>query len=260
MQTIDIHSHIADHYFDKNRDGVLARMEESQTGTIAIGVDFDSSNDASKLAQEHEHVWACIGAHPEEGAKFDEAQFAPLLHDRVVAVGECGFDYFRTDDKEKTKKEQVPEFEKQIAFAEAHDLPLMLHIRPTKGSVDAYDDALDILESSFRTLGEKIRGNAHFFAGSLEQAKRFFDIGFTISFTGVITFASDYDAIVQESPLSMLHAETDAPFVTPAPYRGKQNEPPYVIEVIRKISELRDEPMDLVQTVLRDNCKRVFGF
>jgi len=260
LHTIDIHSHLADHYFNEDRSEILSRMKDSGIGTIAIGVDAPSSRDAVMLAQEHDNVWACVGVHPEDGDVFDTQTFVTLLeHKKIVAIGECGLDYFRTDDKQTARSKQLPEFEKQIDFAIGHNLPLMLHVRPSKGSVDAYDEVIDLLESHSREYGEKLRGNAHFFAGNEQQAKRLFTIGFTISFTGVITFTNDYDEIVTMAPLDMLHAETDAPFVTPKPHRGKKNEPTYVSYVVEKIAEIKGIEIEKTKRTLLSNAKRIFG-
>jgi TatD DNase family protein len=107
--------------------------------------------------------------------------------------------------------------------------------------------------------GEKLRGDVHFFAGTLEEAKRFWNIGFTTSFTGVITFVRDYDEVIKNAPLEMLMSETDAPFVSPVPYRGKRNEPSYVQEVANKIAEIRGDDLGLVQKALVSNAFRLFN-
>ena len=102
-------------------------------------------------------------------------------------------------------------------------------------------------------------GNVHFFAGDWDMAQKFLKLGFTLSFTGVITFTHDYDGVIKNTPLDMIMAETDAPYVSPMPYRGKRNEPVYVIEVIRKIAELRDESVEKIAEATTTNATRVFG-
>ncbi len=134
----------------------------------------------------------------------------------------------------------------------------MLHIRSSKGTYDAYYDALEILEHHAKISGNELRGNAHFFAGNLDILKRFLDIGFTVSFTGVITFTHDYDEFIRYAPLNMIMSETDAPFVAPVPHRGERNSPLYVSEVVKKIAEIRGEPLELVQKALLDNVLRNF--
>jgi len=124
----------------------------------------------------------------------------------------------------------------------------MLHIR------EAYEDAYEILKK----YEGKTTGNMHFFARSLDFAKKIIELGFTISFTGVITFARQYDEVIKNIPLEKMHAETDAPFVAPIPYRGKRNEPIYVIEVVKKIAEIRGEDFETVREQLLKNSKDFF--
>jgi TatD DNase family protein len=117
-----------------------------------------------------------------------------------------------------------------------------------------YKEAYDILKEH-----AKVQGNSHFFAGSLEDAKRFWDLGYTISFTGVITFTDAYNEVVKETPLDMLHGETDAPYVAPVPYRGKRNEPLYVIEVVKKIAQIKDISEETLKEQLLQNAKKSFA-
>jgi len=177
-------------------------------------------------------------------------------HPKVVAIGECGLDYFRsqssrsksnlgeepagdgerfdlaggslTSEKERERQKQI--FEAQIKLAVSEDLPLMIHCR------DAHKDVLEILESYKKESGEKLRGNIHFFSGDIDTAKKYFSLGFTISFTGVITFTDDYNDVIRNSPIENILAETDAPYVAPVPHRGQRNEPVYMKEVIKKIA------------------------
>ena len=129
----------------------------------------------------------------------------------------------------------------------------MLHIRD-KGDGRAYYDALSILKKDAR-----VRGNVHFFAGSIAVAKEFLELGYTLSFTGVITFAKEYEELVSYVPLDMMHAETDAPYVAPVPYRGTRNEPLFVKETANKIAEIKKEELGVVLEQLRANAKELFG-
>ena len=270
MKYIDIHCHLDFPDYGDEISGVLERMKENEVGAITIGTDIESAKRAVKLAEENENVWACIGVHPvdegapslviregshdsEKGELFDTKEFEKLVvHPKVVAIGECGLDWFRIDQKDlaSEKKRQTALFESQINFAIKHNKPLMLHCR------NSYDDVLDILESY---KNKNLRGNAHFFAGTVEQAKRFLDLGFTLSFTGVITFTHDYDEVIKSVPIESIMSETDAPFVAPVPHRGKRNEPCYVIEVIKKIAEIKGEPEELVREVLLKNALQNFN-
>ena len=261
LNYFDIHSHLQEKQFDVDRTEVLGRMRRQNIESLVVGVDYASSQRAVKLARQSDGLWAVIGVHPVDDTSevFDGVQYDALVaqgRGKVVAIGECGLEYFRMDDeeREREKPRQKRLFEDQIQFALKHDLPLMLHCRPTPETMDSYEDTLDILELFAKEYGKKIRGNVHFFVGNVIIAKRFLVIGFTLSFTGVLTFTNDYDEVVKYAPLDMIQAETDAPYVTPTPYRGQRNEPSYVSEVVKRIAEIRNESVELVQETLVKQC------
>jgi len=263
IRYIDIHSHLGFKDYDQDLKEVVKRMESSGISTITIGMDLESSREAVRIANENKNIFACIGVHPADKKDFvfNESDFVELVKNpKVVAIGECGLDYFRiTGDIEAEKTRQKKEFIKQVEFAIKYNKALMLHVRDGIMSGEAYQDAFDILNSKFNILNSKPKGNMHFFAGSLNIAKKFIDLGFTISFTGVITFAKQYDEVLKNIPLDKIHAETDSPYVAPVPYRGKRNEPTYVIEVVKKIAEIRGEDFEKVRIQLLENAIRVFG-
>ncbi len=268
MKYYDCHTHVNFVAFKDDAEETIQRARDAEVGMILVGTQFDTSNDAVKTAEAHDDVYAAIGLHPihstksyhdekelGEGGKeftsrgevFDAAKYEALGQStKVVAIGECGLDYFRLE--EDTKKKQEETFIQQIELANRLNKPLMLHIR------NAYDDALALLKAH-----AKVKGDVHFFAGDWNIAKQFLDFGFTLSFTGVLTFARDYDEVVRNAPLDMLLSETDAPYVTPKPHRGKRNEPAYVVEVVKAIAEIRGEPLEEVRDQLADNARRVFG-
>jgi len=262
MRYIDTHSHLHFRQYDEDRDDVLARMREQNVVTIAVGTSVDTSAGAVALAKEHPElvVGATIGVHPTDTNEgFDAKAYEPFLKEGVVVgVGECGLDYFR-DNAAEAGKRQREVFEAQIAFAAEYDLPLMLHIRASAGSTDAHDEALDMLASWQKEKGERVRGNAHFFTSTPEIAKRYWDMGFTTAFPGVITFAAETQEAVKAAPLNMILSETDAPYAAPEPYRGKRNEPAYVVEVVKKIVEIRGGDEEKVSEALISNARRVFG-
>ncbi len=264
FEYFDIHSHLNLPDFDLDREEQIAKMKEQKIGTTMIGVDFDSSQKLLDLAKGHENLFACVGQHPDDltpDSVFDE-RLGFLANDKkTVAIGECGLDYFRLNSVlggEGLKLIQKTVFEYHIDLALMVGKPLMLHVRPSKGTMDAYLDTLDILEHHAKLSGNKLKGNAHFFAGDKDILKRFLDIGFTVSFTGVLTFTSDYDELVRYTPLDMIMAETDAPFVAPVPYRGQRNSPLYVPEVVKKIAELKAHSYKGVKEVLMANVLRNF--
>ncbi len=272
----DAHSHLHDKAFKDDLESVILEMKQKGFGTITVGTGLKESREAIALADAHENIYATIGLHPADNSleEYDADAFEKLAtHEKVVAIGECGLDYYYIEtffDKEKDakgikwnkgeeKERQKKIFEAQIDLAVAVNKPLMLHGRPSKGTMDAYEDMLFILEDAHKKHGKKLRGNAHFFVGTIDIAKRFFDIGFTVSFSGVITFAHDYDDVVRYAPLSMIHAETDSPYATPAPFRGQRNTPLMVQEIVARIAVLREEPMEEVRQQLLENAKRIFG-
>jgi TatD DNase family protein len=268
MKYIDIHCHLDFKDYDLVREEVLARMKEKDLGAITIGADLESSKRAVEIAEESEKtgnkIWACVGVHPEDVSLFfDQNEFEILIKsEKVVGIGECGLDYSRPEWKEREKDQKIL-FEKQIQFALKYNKPLMLHIRSSgKNNFDAYEDALDILKNYKEAGGPKaakLRGNVHFFAGSIPIVKRFLDLEFTTSFTGVVTFTHDYDEVVKYIPQNSIMSETDAPFVAPLPFRGKRNEPIFVAEVVKKLALIREENINILNNVLINNAKRIFG-
>ncbi len=260
---IDIHSHLNDPRFDADIDATLLRMREANVASIVVGTDRVMSERAIRLAEAHSDIWATIGVHPTDNHTevFDEPHYRKLAeHPKVVAIGECGLDYhWPAHDgwphgEANEKKRQRELFEKQIAIALELKKPLMIHGRPTKGTMDAYEDIITILKKH-----PGIRGNVHFFVGNIAIAKQFCELGFTMSFTGVLTFTHEYDEVVEFLPLESIMSETDAPYVAPTPHRGKRNEPAYVLETVRAIKKLRKEEGELVEHTLRANAHRVFG-
>lgn len=260
LEYIDIHSHIHDKEFDNDRTEVLARMLEAGVGTIAVGTDLASSEKAVALAEKESLVYATVGVHPtDKKEEFSLDLYKKLAGSKkAVAVGECGLDYFRARGNiEEEKKRQKKLFMNQIEFALSADLPLMVHGRPSQGSMDAYLDILQIF-NSYENEKRNLRGDIHFFAGDISIAKKFLDLGFTMSFTGVITFARDYDKVIRYISLDRIMAETDSPYVTPAPYRGKRNEPTYVIEVAKQIALIKGKDIGDIAPVLVKNTKKMF--
>lgn len=252
----DIHSHLNFLDYEKDWEEVIGRLRETDTHTIVVGTDYETSKKAAEIAEKHDGIYASIGVHPVDNPtrSFEREKFEELIKSpKVVAVGECGLDFFHAGkgfDFERQKKL----FIEQIEFALAHDKPIMIHAR------DAYSDLLDILEPLHVEHGARLRGNVHFFAGNWVIAERFINIGFTISFTGVITFANTYDEVIQKAPLESIMAETDAPYVAPKPYRGQRNEPAYVQEVVKRIAEIRGADLEEVRIALVNNTFRMIGY
>lgn len=271
---------------DASRD-IVALAEQYESGVYAIvgmhplHVKYEKavtdSNDSSTIPKEAEQetvdqVVAAMDIPPPSSTStpahyshdytehFDEVEFEKLIsHPKVVGVGECGIDIFRLSpeldnetDRAALLKLQETVFRKQIQLAVKYDKPIMIHAR------ESYKKILEILDEEFITHGAKLRGNAHFFAGTVEEAQAFLDRGFTVSFTGVITFAKQYEDLVRCVPLEKMLSETDCPFVAPAPHRGKRNEPVFVKEVVKKIAEIKGLALETVEKTLLENAKRQF--
>ncbi len=262
---IDIHSHVQFSAFNKDRDDVLRRAREAETWMINVGTEFDTSKKAVELANKAgDGVFATVGLHPTHtiDEEFNYDAYKILVMDpKVIAIGECGLDYYRLEKNTVEKQKKV--FEQHVRLADEVGKPLMLHIRNfPEGSGNAYKDVLEIL----RGINPKIRGDVHFFAGSQDDARAFLDFGFTLSFTGAITFLkskkpgmADYEELIKFIPLDMIMAETDCPYLSPVPLRGKRNEPANVRHVVAKIAEIKGLSEDKVAPILVANTKRVFG-
>lgn len=277
MKYIDIHSHVNFKAFDEDRDEVVARTLNADTFMINVGTQVDTSRSAVELANKYEKgVYAIVGLHPiHTGASFHDekelgvggADFTSrgevfnkevyrefLKNPKVVGIGECGLDYFHMDEASIQKQKEA--FIAQIELANEVNKPLMLHIRNNKTDKthNAHKDSLELLKEH-----SKVKGDIHFFAGSPEDAKGFVDFGFTLSFTGVITFSHDYDEVIRNTPMDMIMSETDSPYVSPVPHRGKRNEPVYVKEIVKKIAEIKGLSEEEVSVAIATNAKRVFN-
>lgn len=285
---VDAHGHPNFIAYKDDRDEVIKRALDSDVWLTAVGTQKDTSKSAVELAEKYEEgVYAIIGLHPihtgksfhdekelgeggaeftSRGEEFDYEYYKKLAKSsKVVAIGECGLDYFRMqvqDSRFKNEgeyiKNQEEAFKKQIELSVDVNKPLMLHLRNGSGR-SAYNDAFSILNSYFVIHNSKLRGDLHFFAGSWEEAKPFLDIGFNFSFTGVVTFTHDYDKVIKKLPLDRIMAETDCPYVSPASYRGKRNEPSYVSETVRAIATIRGEEFEKVREQILSNTLKFFG-
>jgi TatD DNase family protein len=267
VKLIDVHAHLNFAAFDEDRDLVIKRTLAEGVWCVNVGTQAATARQAIEIARKYEGMFAAVGWHPihvgntvhdaEEGGgagEFNYDEMRELASDpKVVAIGECGLDYFRIKNNELGVKEKQKEvFKRHIELALELDKPLIIHCR------EAYDDVYEILNSYFLIHDSKLRGDLHFFAGDWQTAKKFLDLGFYLSFTGVITFARDYDEVAQKMPINRLMVETDAPYVAPAPYRGKRNEPLFVSEVVKKIAELRGLTYDDVATATINNARELF--
>lgn len=265
---IDSHCHLQFNAFNQDRLEVINRMRQENINGIIIGGNYEESQQAIALA-EKENFFASIGLHPihvEEindnsqgvvkAEKFEKEKFIEFLKNPIVkAIGECGLDYFHLQDENK-KQEQKNIFQAQIDLAKEFKKPLILHIRD-KGDFSSYQDVLDILKEK-KYFRENI-GVVHFFSANWEIAQKFLDLGFYLSFTGVITFTHQYDEVIKNTPVERLLVETDSPYVAPEPFRGKRCEPIYVEYVAQRIAEIKEVSLEEVAKQTTENCIKLFN-
>ncbi len=274
FQYIDIHSHLNFAAFDADREEVMKRAQEAGVAMVNVGTQKDTSLAAVQLAEKYaDGVFAIVGMHPihtsasfhdekelgkgnteftSRGEAFDYDFYKKLaMHPKVVGIGECGLDYYRLEAESEKKQREA--FSAQIVLANEVKKPLMLHVRNGAGRL-AYRDALVMLKRE-----AKVGGDFHFFAGSWDEAREILDAGFHLSFTGVITFTHDYDEVVRNMPLDRILSETDAPYVAPAPFRGKRNEPAFVVEVAKAIARIKGREVAEVAAQILENAARLFA-
>jgi len=278
-QYIDTHTHLNLSAFNEDREETLARTVAAKVAHINVGTKESTSKLGVEIADKNEGSWAIIGLHPiqtnsgfhdeeeigghghpfvSKGEYFNKNFYRDLAKSRkVVGIGECGFDYYHNAKDSFATQEEA--FIAQIELANELSLPLMIHTRDPKPCAasptgnSAYADVEAVLKQYC-----KVPGNIHFYAGTYEQAKKFFDLGFTVSFTGVITFAAPYKELVASIPLDLMHAETDSPYVAPVPYRGRRCEPQYVKSVVEKIAEIKNLPLEEVKLQLLKNAEKLY--
>lgn len=269
---IDSHCHVQFPAYDVDRQVVIERAQKVGVGMMIIGTQYSTSVEAVGLAERYpDEAWAAVGFHPnhvnpdsyhdpwesreKQQEIFEYEKFRELAcHFKVAAIGECGLDYYRIRNHESGIIERQKEvFRYQIELAKEVNKPLVVHCR------NAFRDLIGILNFCFPISDSRPRGVVHFFSGSWEEAQKLFELGFYLSFGGVVTFSRDYDQAVKRSPLDRLLIETDAPYVSPLPYRGKRNEPAYIDEIVKKIAELRGILYDEVADATTMNARRLFS-
>jgi TatD DNase family protein len=249
---VDTHCHL-DHHHGLSPAQQVERARAAGVRTmITIGTDMASSTQAVRTAHRFEGVHACVGVHPNDA--MEATPHVLEVIDRlagdpaVVAIGETGLDYYRDHT---TPAQQESSFRAHIEIAKAHDRTLVIHCR------DAWDDCLEILEDQ----GAPDRVVMHCFSGDLEVARRCVERGWYLSFAGNVTFANAQALrdVATTVPLGLLLTETDSPYLTPHPHRGKPNDPSYVPYVLRTLAEVQDRPVDQVEAAVERNAVRAFA-
>jgi TatD DNase family protein len=250
---IDSHCHLDDARYDADREAMITRARESGIDHfITIGCDLETSQAAVALAERHPFISATVGVHPHEVKHIQDGWYHELRalakSERVVAYGEIGLDYHYDHSPREIQRER---FREQIRLARELHLPIVVHTR------EAQEDTITILKEE---KAVEVGGVFHCFSGDAWLAKDTLDLGFYLSFSGVVTFqnATMLREIVKTVPLDRILIETDAPYLTPVPHRGKRNEPAYVRSVAEKIAELHSISLEEVETITTQNTKRVF--
>jgi TatD DNase family protein len=248
---IDSHAHLTAKAYRKDLDAVLDRAREAGvTSILTVGFDLASSEAGVRLAEKYPDVYAAVGVHPHDAktlsldalGRLEELASSP----KVVAVGEIGLDFYRDLSPRRTQEDA---FRLQIGLAKDLELPIIVHDR------DAHRRTMQVLKE------EKVsRGVLHCFSGDVNLARQGIDIGLYISFAGPITFnGRKAGEILGSIPKERILVETDCPYLTPVPYRGKRNEPAYVRYVLEKVAQILGRPVDEVDNLTTQNTKRLFS-
>lgn len=246
---VDTHCHIFKEYYD-NIDNVL---NEALSNNIKYCINNGSNNNYNKevieLISKYDNMYGAIGIHPEDVDNYnlDDIKFIEnnLSNKKIVAIGEIGLDYHYTKEN---KNEQIELFELQLKLAEKYDIPVIIHSR------DATQDTIDVLKKY------SVRGTIHSFSGSLETAKIYINMGFLLGVNGVITFKNCYiKDVIKNVSLDNIILETDSPYLTPVPFRGKQNNPSHIMDIAKFVSELYDISLDELSIKTNNNIRKMYN-
>lgn len=256
---IDTHVQLNFPDYDLDRDMVIGNAKKANVKQFVVpGVDHNSCRTAVHLAHKHPRViFASVGYHPYEAPKNPDLSYLETLlsdpknNGYIVAIGECGLDYHEYNGEVATGRKDVQQqlFLDQLNLANSYDLPIIIHCR------DAYADIFGVLEK----LPKIPKGVFHCFSGSQQDLRIVEQMGFYVGIDGNVTYSKQLPFIVPHIPLSMLLLETDAPYLTPIPHRGKRNEPKYIPLVAQKIAELQSKPVSEIMKITTKNAQSLFG-
>lgn len=259
MKLVDTHCHLNFESYDTDRTGVLKRAHEAGVTTVIIpAIDLETSRQIPDLCVSHDGLYAAVGIHPNSTADFEASHIEMLqeiaVHKSVISIGEIGLDYHW--DK-SPKSQQFRAFEAQLALAAKLQLPVIIHNR------EATEDTLAILAAWVGSLPEPLKNRAgvlHSFSGDLAAAERAIALGFYLGFTGPITYknAEETRRIAAAVPVDRLLVETDGPFLTPIPHRGKRNEPSYIPLIIERLAAVRQISSEVLAAVTTANAFQLF--
>lgn len=251
---IDTHSHLFDSAFDVDREEVIKECLNQNVGKlIVVGFDKETNKLALELSSKYNFLFPTVGLHPTELDDYSDDFFLYLedlikSNKNIVGIGECGLDYYWDTSKKDLQKKV---FLKQIELSLKYNLPLVIHSR------DAIGDTLEVLKS----VGKPLKGVMHGYSGSLEMAREFIKLGLKIGIGGVVTFknAKNVKEVVKELDLSNFVLETDCPYLTPTPYRGKRNAPYYIPLIANEIANIKGIDIKEVENITTNNANLLFG-
>lgn len=250
---IDTHAHLQWQDYKDDFEKVLENAKKADVGLILnVGTTVKTSQEAIQIAERYDSIFSTVGIHPHDSKEADAASISTLKefakHPKVMAIGEIGLDFFY---EHSPKEKQIEIFEKQLGIAKELNLPVSIHCR----------DAFSASFVSLKKLNIK-RGVFHCFTGTEEEAKEAVALNFYISISGIVTFkkSTSLQEVVKTIPIERLLIETDCPFLAPEPYRGKRNEPAYVVETARKVAALKNLPLETVAEITTRNAKALFRF
>lgn len=258
---IDTHSHLDFKEFNQDREETIKRFfDGGGEKIINVGCDLKSSERSVEIAKKYENIFASVGVHPHDADTINGQSIKTIEklaeHYKVIAVGEIGLDYFRNLS---SQEKQIEMFQLQLELAENHKKPAIIHCR------DAYNDLLDILKN-YKTSNWS--GVVHCFCASWKIAEEFLNLGFYIGFTGIVTYYKDKSEfngepeiykVIKNTPIGRMLVETDCPYLSPVPERGKRNEPLFVKRVAEKIAEIRKTDFKEIEKATSENARRLFG-
>jgi TatD DNase family protein len=257
IRLLDSHAHLDDPDFDADREAVMARARGAGLRyllTVGGGTGPDNLEAPVALAESHDWIYATVGVHPHDAKHFTEhhaEQICKLAqHPKVLGIGEIGLDYHYDNSPRDVQKSVLT---RQMELALEARLPIIIHCR------EAWSDLTEISQAHWRSSG--LGGILHCFSGSRQDAMTFLDWGFQVSFAGNVTYkkAEELREVAREIPLDRLLIETDCPYLAPVPYRGKRNEPAFVIEVARTLAALRRLSAEELGEIVVRNFERFFG-
>lgn len=250
---IDTHAHYDDEQFDEDREQLLAGLQEAGIETVVnVGATLEGCLSTIRLAEQYPFIYAAVGVHPDEVGTLDEEKFSwlkeKLSHEKVVAVGEIGFDYYWDQESHEVQKKW---FLRQLEAAREAGLPVIIHSR------EAAADTLEMMKE----YGQDLKGIIHCYSYSVEHAREYVKMGYLLGIGGVVTFknARKLKEVVEEIPLEALVLETDCPYLAPVPNRGKRNSSLNLPLIAEEIAAIKQISCEEVITQTRENARKLFG-